>query len=160
MDDIKEKLVEDQKMAVISHKGNVKDMGVIIAQLTTWAETENVKVKGFPFSIYYTSIKNTDPDEMVYDMGIEVDDDTELTGHEHGAVDKIQVVELLAHHVLYKIHKGSYTTIDNSYKRLADYSIENNYDIIGSPKEIYYNNPFEVEEDELLIEIQFPVIKM
>jgi effector-binding domain-containing protein len=160
MDEIKEKLVEDQKMAIMSHKGNVKDMGVLIAQLATWSEVENVKVKGYPFSIYYTSIKTTTPDEMIYDMGIEVDEDTELTGHVHGAVDKIEVVELLSHHVLYKIHKGSYNTLGNSYKKLADYSIENNYDIIGSPKEIYYNNPFEVEEDELLTEIQFPVIKM
>ncbi|MDR1820527.1 MAG: GyrI-like domain-containing protein [Methanobrevibacter sp.] len=160
MDIIKEKNIEDQKMAVINHKGNVKDMSILIARLMSWCEVENVKIKDYPFSIYYTSLKNTNPDDMVYDMGIEVSEDTEVTGHSHENTGKVQVVELLAHKVLYKIHKGSYETLDDSYKKLANYAVENNYDIIGSPKEIYFNNPYEVEEDELLTEIQFPVIKM
>ncbi|GAA5818692.1 MAG: DNA gyrase inhibitor [Methanobrevibacter sp. CfCl-M3] len=160
MDVIKEKNIEDQKMAVINHKGNVKDMSILIARLMSWCEVENVEIKGYPFSIYYTSLKNTNPDDMVYDIGIEVSEDTEVTGHSHENTDKVQVVELLSHKVLYKIHKGSYETLDDSYKKLAKYAVENNYDIVGSPKEIYFNNPYEVEEDELLTEIQFPVIKM
>ncbi|MDR2830132.1 MAG: GyrI-like domain-containing protein [Methanobrevibacter sp.] len=160
MDFIKEKNVEDQKMAIMNYKGNVKDMDILIAHLMTWCEFENVKVKGYPFSIYYTSPKNTNPNEMIYDIGIEVNEDTELTGHEHGSTGRIQVVELLSHKVLYKIHKGSYETLDKSYKELASHAIENNYDIIGSPKEIYLNSPHEVKKEELLIEIQFPVIKM
>ncbi|MDR3222500.1 MAG: GyrI-like domain-containing protein [Methanobrevibacter sp.] len=160
MCDVKEKNVEDQKMAIINHKGNIKDMGVLIAKLISWFENKEGKIKGHPFSIYYTSPKNTNPDEMIYDIGIEVSEDTELTGHNHGNTGEVQVVELLAHKVLYKIHKGSYKTIEISYKDLANFSIENNYDIIGSPKEIYFNNPYDVEEDELLTEIQFPVIKM
>jgi effector-binding domain-containing protein len=43
---------------------------------------------------------------------------------------------------------------------MAEYSIKNKYDVIGSPKEIYFNSPHEVAEEELLTEIQFPVIKM
>jgi hypothetical protein len=42
-----------------------------------------------------------------------------------------------------------------------DNSIENKYDIIGSPKEIYIKNKYEVEnEDDMVTEIQLPVIKM
>ena len=44
---------------------------------------------------------------------------------------------------------------------LAEYSIENKYDIIGSPKEVYIKNKFEVEnEEDMITEIQLPVIKM
>jgi effector-binding domain-containing protein len=92
---------------------------------------------------------------MVYDMGIPIANDTEIEGN-----DEINVVELIEHRVLATVHKGSYSTLNESYKEMVDYSIKNNYDIIGSPKEIYFNNPHEVPEEELLTEIQFPVIKM
>ncbi|MDR2624675.1 MAG: GyrI-like domain-containing protein [Methanobrevibacter sp.] len=160
MDVIKEKSIKDQKMAIINYKGNVKDMDVLIARLITWCEVEDIEIKGHPFSIYYTSPKNTDPDEMIYDVGIEVRENTEVTDHLHGNTAEVQVVELLSHKVLYKIHEGSYETIDKSYRELANYAVENNYDIIGSPKEIYLNSPHEVKKEELLTEIQFPVIKM
>ncbi|MDR1721961.1 MAG: GyrI-like domain-containing protein [Methanobrevibacter sp.] len=159
MDEIKEKKVEDTKMAIINYKGNVKDMGVLIAQLTTWAEVEGVEITGPPFSIYYTSPKLVEEDEMIYDMGVPVNDSTPTTGH-HENKDKIQVVELLEHTVVYTIHKGPYTTLEETYKKLAEFTIKYNYDIIGSPKEIYFNSPLEVEESELVTEVQFPVIKM
>jgi effector-binding domain-containing protein len=152
---IEEKTIEEEKLAVISYKGNVEDMGILIGKLMAWVETNKIKVIGPPFAIYYTSPQNTAPEEMVYDMGIPVSEDTELSDN-----GEIKVVELLEHKVLSTMHKGSYNNIAKSYKEMADYSIKNNYDIIGSPKEIYFNSPHEVGEDELLTEIQFPVIKM
>ena len=51
--------------------------------------------------------------------------------------------------------------IQESYNTMAEYSIENKYDIIGSPKEVYIKNKYEVDnEDEMITEIQLPVIKM
>ena len=44
---------------------------------------------------------------------------------------------------------------------MAEYSIENKYDIIGSPKEVYIKKYFEVDnEEDIITEIQLPVIKM
>ncbi|MEA4956215.1 hypothetical protein SDC9_03604 [bioreactor metagenome] len=153
--EIEDKIVEEQRLAIINYIGNVKDMGILIAKLLAWAEVKKVEVIGNPFSIYFTSPQNTDPEEMVYDMGIPISKDTELS--EEG---EIKVVELLEHRVLSTIHKGSYETLKQSYEKMVEYSIKNNYDIIGSPKEVYINSPHEVPENELLTEIQFPVIKM
>ncbi|MDR3063019.1 MAG: GyrI-like domain-containing protein, partial [Methanobrevibacter sp.] len=74
--------------------------------------------------------------------------------------DKIQIVELLEHKVVSIIHKGSYDKLEESYKKLIDFTIKYNYDIIGSPKEIYFNSIHDVNEDELKTEVEFPVIKM
>ena len=152
---IQEKAIDDERLAIINYKGNVEDMGILLAKLMGWAEANEIQVTGPPFAIYYTSPQNTAPEEMVYDMGIKVSEDTELSDE-----GEIRVVELLAHTALSIVHKGSYKDLANSYKEMVDYSIENNYDIIGSPKEIYFNSPHEVQEEELLTEIQFPVIKM
>jgi len=152
---IEEKKIDEERLAVINYKGNVEDMGILLGKLMAWAEVSKIQVTGAPFAIYYTSPQNTAPDEMVYDMGLPVSKDTELNDE-----GEIRVVELLEHTVLSTLHKGSYKDLANSYKEMVDYSIENKYDIIGSPKEIYFNSPHEVPEEELLTEIQFPVIKM
>ena len=152
---IDDKIIGDERLAIIRHKGNVEDMGILLGKLMAWAENNKIQVTGAPFAIYYTSPENTAPEEMVYDMGIPVSEKAELS--EKG---EIIVVDLLEHRVLYTKHKGSYKDLPKSYKEMVDYSIKNNYDIVGSPKEIYFNSPHEVSEEELLTEIQFPVIKM
>lgn len=150
---IEEKRIEDEKIAVINYKGNVEDMGLLIDELLAWGESNKIEFIGAPFSIYYTSPQAVAPDEMVYDVGFPIKEEIEST-------ERIQIGEVVGHTVLSAIHKGSFEKIPETYQKLVEYSIENNYDIIGSPKEIYYNNPHAVSEEELLTEIQFPVIKM
>jgi effector-binding domain-containing protein len=152
---IEDKVISDSRLAIINYKGKIKDMKILIRKLMTWIEANKIQTVGFPFAIYYTSLKNTAPEEMIYDIGIPITKDTELS--EKG---EIKVVDLLKHRVLSITHKGSYKNLHNTYKEIIEYSIKNNYDIIGSPKEIYHNNPHEVLEEKLLTEIQLPVIKM
>jgi len=153
--EIEDKIIEDSKLAIINYKGNVEDMGILLGKLLAWAEINEIQVTGAPFAIYYTMPENTAAEEMIYDMGIPVSQEVELSDE-----DEIKVVELIEHRVLSIVHKGSYNNLPNSYKEMVEYSIKNNYDIIGSPKEIYFNSPHDVPEEELLTEIQFPVIKM
>ena len=61
----------------------------------------------------------------------------------------------------YKASIRTIPDIQETYNIMAEYSIENKYDIIGSPKEIYIKNKYEVDnEDDMVTEIQLPVIKM
>jgi effector-binding domain-containing protein len=152
---ITDKMIEEEKLAIINYKGPVEYMETLISKLTTWVEVNEVETIGYPFAIYYTSPGSVDDDKMIYDMGIPITNDSKVDGN-----GEINIVELLEHRVIATVHKGSYSTINESYKEMVDYSIKNNYDIIGSPKEIYFNSPHEVPEEELKIEIQFPVIKM
>ena len=150
---IEDKIVEDQKWAVINHKGPIGDIEVLIAQLFGWVESENVELVGAPFAMYYTRPTNSKEDDVVYDVGVPIASD-------YPGTDLIKIVDMLEHKVLAIIHKGSYDTINESYQKIVDYSIENKYDIIGSPREIYFNSPLDVSEDELITEIQLPIIKM
>ena len=94
--------------------------------------------------------------EVVYDLGIPIN--PELDPDE---TENIRIVTLIEHTVLSGMHYGSLDNIQETYNIMAEYSIENKYDIIGSPKEIYIKNKFEVEnEDDMVTEIQLPVIKM
>ena len=47
------------------------------------------------------------------------------------------------------------------YEKVVEYSQENNYDIIGSPKEILHKSLYNCDdESEYITEIQLPIIKM
>ena len=154
--EIKEKTIEDQKVAIMNYKGSLNDMEVLIGKLTGWVEVEEIETIGDLFAIFYNNPRTAKENEVVYDVGIPIN--PELDPDE---TEEIRIVNIIEHKVLSGIHKGSLDKIQETYNTMAEYSIENKYDIIGSPKEVYIKNKFEVEnEDDMITEIQLPVIKM
>jgi len=154
--EIVEKTIEDQKVAIMNYKGSLNDMEVLIGKLSGWVEVEEIETIGDLFAIFYNNPRTVKEDEVVYDVGIPIN--PELDPDE---TEEIRVVNIIEHKVLSGIHKGSLDNIQETYNTMAEYSIENKYDIIGSPKEVYIKNKFEVEnEEDMVTEIQLPVIKM
>ena len=154
--EIKEKTIEDQKVAIMNYKGSLNDMEVLIGKLTGWVEVEEIETIGDLFAIFYNNPRTAKENEVVYDVGIPIN--PELDPDE---TEEIRIVNIIEHKVLSGIHKGNLDNIQETYNTMAEYSIENKYDIIGSPKEVYIKNKFEVEnEEDMITEIQLPVIKM
>lgn len=151
--EIKEKKIKDQKVAIMNYKGSLNDMEVLISKLSGWVEVEEVKTTGSLFAIFYNNPRTVKEDEVVYDVGIPISLEEDVD-----ATEEIRIELLIEHTVLSAIHNGSLDNIQETYNTMAEYSIENKYDIIGSPKEIYIKNKYEVEnEDEMITEIQLPV---
>ncbi|MCQ2977099.1 MAG: GyrI-like domain-containing protein [archaeon] len=156
--EIKEKTIEEQKIAIINYKGSLKDMEILMSKLLTWIDVKEVDTEGELFAIFYNNPRTVNENEVVYDLGIPINKEQ---GEDLIDEDIYRIVDILEHKVLSGIHKGSLETIQESYTKMAEYSQENNYDIIGSPKEVYIKKYFEVEdENEIITEIQLPVIKM
>ncbi len=154
--EINEKTIEDQKVAIMNYKGSLNDMEVLISKLSGWLEVEEIESTGKLFAIFYNNPRTVKENEVVYDVGIPIS--PELNPDE---TEEIRIVTLIEHTVLSGIHNGSMDNIQETYNTMAEYSIENKYDIIGSPKEIYIKNKYEVEdENDMITEIQLPVIKM
>ena len=154
--EIVEKTIEDQKVAIMNYKGSLNDMEVLIGKLSGWVEVEEIETIGDLFAIFYNNPRTVKEDEVVYDVGIPIN--PELDPDE---TEEIRVVNIIEHKVLSGIHNGSLDNIQETYNTMAEYSIENKYDIIGSPKEVYIKNKFEVEnEEDMITEIQLPVIKV
>ena len=154
--EIVEKTIEDQKVAIMNYKGSLNDMEVLIGKLTGWVEVEEIETIGNLFAIFYNNPRTAKENEVVYDVGIPINPDLDPD-----ETEEIRIVNIIEHKVLSGIHKGSLDNIQETYNIMAEYSIENKYDIIGSPKEIYLKNKYEVDnEEDLVTEIQLPVIKM
>ena len=140
----------------MNYKGSLNDMEVLLSQLTGWIEVEEIETVGDLFAIFYNNPRTVKENEVVYDLGIPIN--PELDPDE---TENIRIVTLIEHTVLSGMHYGSLDNIQETYNIMAEYSIENKYDIIGSPKEIYIKNKFEVDnEEDMVTEIQLPVIKM
>ena len=75
-------------------------------------------------------------------------------------VMKIVIATIPEHNVISAKYKGPYSDLPDVYKAMVEFVMMNKYDVIGSPKEIYYNSPEDVSVSELVTEVQFPVIKM
>ena len=154
--EIVEKTIEDQKVAIMNYKGSLNDMEVLIGKLSGWVEVEEIETIGDLFAIFYNNPRTVKEEEVVYDVGIPINHELEPD-----ETEEIRVVKIIRNKVLSGIHNGSLDNIQETYNTMAEYSIENKYDIIGSPKEVYIKNKFEVEnEEDMITEIQLPVIKM
>lgn len=151
---VQEKIVPDHKIAVMKHKGSLSDMEVMISKLTGWVEDKEIKTIGNYFVIFYRMPDRVKEDDVVYDLGVPISDD------EVDKTPEIDIADMVEHTVLSGIHQGSRDNIRESYDEMIEFAEVNHYDIIGSPKEIFLNSPFEVEEKDSLREIQLPVIKM
>ena len=59
--------------------------------------------------------------------------------------------------VAYTVHKGSYSQLGEGFKKIAKWSYENGYEIVGPPSSTYYSEAGAVPEDELITEVQIPI---
>ncbi len=147
------KKTEEQQVAYIFYTGPVEDMGELIEEIVDWMMTQNVEMSGPPYSAYYTSPAEVAPEDMQYEMGVPFTGDAAESG-------KVKIKNLPVQNVLSAMHKGPYQDVGQVYEVLMNRVIEEGYQMIGAPMEIYFNTPMEVPESELLTEVQFPVVKM
>ena len=156
--EITEKTIADEKIAIINYKGSLTDMEILMSKLLGWIDDKELTTEGEIFAIFYNNPRTVGENEVVYDLGIPINKEEAEDLIDEGI---IRIVDIIEHTVLSGIHKGPLSTIQESYTKMAEYSIENKYDIIGSPKEVYIKKYFEVDnEEDIINEIQLPVIKM
>jgi len=61
--------------------------------------------------------------------------------------------------VLSLVYKGPYSGLHEAWSRINAYAEEKQYQVTAPGRELYYNSPAEVPEQELLTELQVPIIE-
>lgn len=146
------KTIEEKQVASIAHVGPVEDMGKLIGELTGWVMREELEIIEPPFVVYYTSPMEVSPDKMEYVVGIPFEGKVNSDG-------RVKIKIMPEHHALFTLHKGTYQKIGSTYAMMMEHVMKEGHEMIGAPRESYLNSPEEVPENELLTEIQFPVVK-
>jgi effector-binding domain-containing protein len=62
--------------------------------------------------------------------------------------------------VVSAIYKGPYDGVEVGYSRLFEYMTEHGLEIAGESRSLYINDPDEVSEEDLLTEVQIPIMKI
>ena len=65
--EIKEKTIEDQKVAIMNYKGSLSDMEVLVGKLSGWIEVEEIETAGNLFAIFYNNPRTVKENEVEYD---------------------------------------------------------------------------------------------
>lgn len=152
--DYEVKVIPEQKLGVINCKTPIEDLGVFLSMLMGWVDAEEIETDGEPFIVYFSPRHEVNQGDAVYDVSIAIKEDAEET-------DRIRVVDMIENKVLAGKHYGSTDNIMDTYAQLVEVAQENNYDIIGSPKEVLIKSFHNCNnEDEFITEIQLPIIEM
>lgn len=148
------KVIPDQKLGVINYKGPISDLDILVSKLMGWVDAEEIEIDGEPFIVYFSPRHEVNQGDAVYDVSIVIKDDADEK-------DIIRVVDMIEHKVLSGKHYGPTDNIMDTYAELVEIAQENNYDIIGSPKEVLVKSFFNCDDEkEFVTEIQLPIIEM
>lgn len=152
--DYEVKVIPEQKLGVINCKTPIEDLGVFLSILMDWVDTEDIETDGDPFIVYFSPRLEVNQGDVVYDVSIPIKQDAEET-------DRIRVVDMIENKVLSGMHYGSTENIMDTYAVLVEVAQANNYDIIGSPKEVLIKNFYNCDDEkDFITEIQLPIIEM
>ncbi len=105
----------------------------------------DVEPSGIPFTIFHQPPDAEGPG--VVEMCIPV----------AGAAAAIPTAEIAGGPVAAVVHKGPYDEMGPAHEALANWIHEHGHRTVGPTREIYLNHPSEVEPDDLLTEIQWPI---
>ena len=152
--DYEVKVIPEQKLGVINCKTPIEDLGVFLSILMDLVDTEDIETDGDPFIVYFSPRHEVNQGDVVYDVSIPIKQDAEET-------DRIRVVDMIENKVLSGMHYGSTENIMDTYAELVEVAQTNNYDIIGSPKEVLIKNFYNCDDEkDFITEIQLPIIEM
>lgn len=148
------KVIPEQKLGVINCKTPIEDLGIFLSMLMGWVDAEEIETDGEPFIVYFSPRHEVNEGDAVYDVSIAIKGDAEEKG-------KIRVVDMIEHKVLAGKHFGPTDNIMDTYAELVEVAQANNYDIIGSPKELLIKGIHNCDnENDYITEIQLPIIEM
>ena len=152
--DYEVKVIPEQKLGVINCKTPIEDLEIFLSMLMGWVDAEEIETEGEPFIVYFSPRHEVNQGDVVYDVSIVIKQDAEET-------DRIRVVDMIENKVLAAKHYGPTDNIMDTYAELVEVAQTNNYDIIGSPKEVLIKNFYNCDDEkDYITEIQLPIIEM
>lgn len=151
--EITEKRIEQSKVAYIPYSGSYEKIPEHMQEVGQLIMKKNLKMTGTVYGTYFNSPEDVPEDKLQYEIGFSVED-------EMPREDALGFKDIPEHTVLAATHKGPYTNVGPVIHAVAQYAVDNGYDIVGPITEVYLNDPSMVSEEELLTEVRLPVIKV
>lgn len=146
------KEVPPQPVAAVRRHTTLERIGETVgggfAELMAFLGTRGVQPSGAPLVVYH--------DEIDQETDGEIEMCVPVAGPLEGEGD-VRVIELEGGPTATTVHRGPYNEIGPAYHTLAGWIQEHGHELAGPPREIYLNDPQEVEPADILTEIDWPI---
>ena len=96
-------------------------------------------------------------DEEYKETGADIEIDLPVSGRISVEDPKMEIKTLPAIKAISAVYRGPYQGVEAGYNRVFSYAEENNLEPFGPSRELYFNDPAEVPEEELVTEVQIQV---
>jgi effector-binding domain-containing protein len=137
--------------------GAYKEIPFMFQRIFEFAFSKNIPITAYPaFLCHETTVEEVQKADEEGNADIEVvfpiSEFVEITGDE-----EIKVYEIPGGKMAKIVHKGPYEECTLTYEKLFSWIAENGKRISGPIREVYLNDPREVQPEEILTEIYAPL---
>lgn len=152
------KKIPDQKVAYVPHTDSFSKLPEFIREVGELIAENNMEAVGFPYGSYENDMEERAETTQMFEIGMPVKYD--MGGKPALRLEKLGLKEVAEHTVISAYHVGSHKNFDKTIKAMVEFSIENQYDIVGPITEIYIPADEDTPVEETRTEVQLPVIYM
>ena len=129
-----------------------EDIGAGFVAIFAYLDESGEPPGGMPFALYFGDMDDFDPGDFEMELCIPVGLPLEGRGD-------LVVREVPGGLAAVLMHKGPYSEMGAVYGDIGAWVKENGYVYSGPAREVWFNDPSQVPESELLTEVSFPVSK-
>ncbi len=122
-------------------------IGECYGEIWAYMSRKGIKAIGMPFVLYH----NMDMNNLDVDIGWQIEQDDPGEG-------RIRQMVVTGGEVLYAMHAGPYSALEDTYREVMAYIGENKIKTAEWMYEIYLNSPEDTPEENLKTEIYFPIV--
>lgn len=140
----------DQKALVVRLTTRASELprvfGEAYGEIMAYMGRKGINLSGRAFALYH----NTDMENLDIEIGWTIDQDDSGEG-------RIKFRVIPGGKVVYALHKGPYSTLENAYNKVMAFIKEKGIKTTEWMYEVYLNSPENTPEEELKTEIYFPI---
>ncbi|MDO9045771.1 MAG: GyrI-like domain-containing protein [Methanobacteriaceae archaeon] len=155
---IEKKTVPEHQVAFIYQIGSYDKIPSCLGVLIEWLVKNGLEPKYPVYGMYYNSPLEVTPSELEWEVGAGFEGKIDEENPKNLNNQEVHLQTISEHQVVSTVFKGPCGESSSVYVDLYEYTIQNNLKIVGPVKEIYLNSPEMASAEELLTEVQFPVI--
>lgn len=148
------KQTEPESAAYLRMSGAYEQIPNGYGRLYGWVHASGLVPVGMPSAVYINMPEEGSGAEAEWELRAPVAADAE---DQERNDEGLGVKRVPARTVASAMHKGSYQTVELTYRSLVQWIADEGYEIVGPHEEVYLSDPAQVSPEEYLTEVRFPV---
>ena len=145
-----------QTVAGIKRTGSFSDISFALNELIGFVMGSGADVVGAPFALMHETGSKEDVEKADREGTAVIDVNFPIAKSIAGS-DTVSVYELQGGTMAMIVHTGPYEESEPAYEALFQWVEEKGRQVVGPIREVYLNDPWVVEPEEILTEIYAPI---